>query len=183
MWEPRRLTTLWAFTACYRDSFTFFFYIMIMTFIIRIGDSSWGLIMVWSVFLLLVRCFDPCSGLYVFLISILKTFRLRGRCFILTLPHFLCVVASLNYALHFVMETNVWKILMVRRAEHELCISDHRCLHVQSNLFLLWISGNMKEFLLSWAQELAVAPKRVRGLMSRTNDVIFWATTLGITLS
>jgi hypothetical protein len=26
MWEPRRLTTLWASTACYRDSFTFFFY-------------------------------------------------------------------------------------------------------------------------------------------------------------
>jgi hypothetical protein len=24
MWEPRRLTNLWAFTACYRDSFTFF---------------------------------------------------------------------------------------------------------------------------------------------------------------
>jgi hypothetical protein len=24
MWEPRRLTTLWAFTACYNDSFTFF---------------------------------------------------------------------------------------------------------------------------------------------------------------
>jgi hypothetical protein len=23
MWEPRRLRTLWAFTACYRDSFTF----------------------------------------------------------------------------------------------------------------------------------------------------------------
>jgi hypothetical protein len=23
MWEPRRLTTLWAFTACYRDSLTF----------------------------------------------------------------------------------------------------------------------------------------------------------------
>jgi hypothetical protein len=24
MWEPRRLTTLWTSTACYRDSFTFF---------------------------------------------------------------------------------------------------------------------------------------------------------------
>jgi hypothetical protein len=24
MWEPRRLTALWAFTACYRESFTFF---------------------------------------------------------------------------------------------------------------------------------------------------------------
>jgi hypothetical protein len=24
MWEPRRLTNLWAFTACYRDSFSFF---------------------------------------------------------------------------------------------------------------------------------------------------------------
>jgi hypothetical protein len=23
MWEPRRLTTLWASTACYRDSFPF----------------------------------------------------------------------------------------------------------------------------------------------------------------
>jgi hypothetical protein len=23
MWEPQRLTTLWAFMACYRDSFTF----------------------------------------------------------------------------------------------------------------------------------------------------------------
>jgi hypothetical protein len=25
MWEPRRLTTLWAFMACYKDSFTFFY--------------------------------------------------------------------------------------------------------------------------------------------------------------
>jgi hypothetical protein len=25
MWEPRRLTTLWAFMACYRDSFAFFY--------------------------------------------------------------------------------------------------------------------------------------------------------------
>jgi hypothetical protein len=24
MWQPRRLTTLWAFTACYKDSFTFY---------------------------------------------------------------------------------------------------------------------------------------------------------------
>jgi hypothetical protein len=26
MWEPRRLTTVWASTACHRDSFTFVFY-------------------------------------------------------------------------------------------------------------------------------------------------------------
>jgi hypothetical protein len=25
MWDPRRLTTLWASTACYRDSFTFYY--------------------------------------------------------------------------------------------------------------------------------------------------------------
>jgi hypothetical protein len=24
MWEPHRLATLWAFTVCYRDTFTFF---------------------------------------------------------------------------------------------------------------------------------------------------------------
>jgi hypothetical protein len=29
MWEPRRLTTLWAFTACYMDSFTFFFLLVL----------------------------------------------------------------------------------------------------------------------------------------------------------
>jgi hypothetical protein len=23
MWDPQRLTTLWVFTACYRDNFTF----------------------------------------------------------------------------------------------------------------------------------------------------------------
>jgi hypothetical protein len=28
MWEPQRLTTLWASTACYTDSFTFFFAIL-----------------------------------------------------------------------------------------------------------------------------------------------------------
>jgi hypothetical protein len=27
MWEPRRLTTLWASTACYRDNFTFYCFI------------------------------------------------------------------------------------------------------------------------------------------------------------
>jgi hypothetical protein len=27
MWEPQLLTPLWAFMACYRDSFTFIFYV------------------------------------------------------------------------------------------------------------------------------------------------------------
>jgi hypothetical protein len=31
MWEPRRLTTLWAFTACYRDSFTFLYSFLYLT--------------------------------------------------------------------------------------------------------------------------------------------------------
>jgi hypothetical protein len=29
MWEPRRLTTIWALTACYRDSFTLAFIIQV----------------------------------------------------------------------------------------------------------------------------------------------------------
>jgi hypothetical protein len=29
MWEPRRLTTLWASTACYWDSFTFLFFMYV----------------------------------------------------------------------------------------------------------------------------------------------------------
>jgi hypothetical protein len=31
MWEPRRLTTLWAFMGCYRDSFTFTYLIFYLT--------------------------------------------------------------------------------------------------------------------------------------------------------
>jgi hypothetical protein len=30
IWVPRRLTTLWAFKACYRDSFTFYLYLDIL---------------------------------------------------------------------------------------------------------------------------------------------------------
>jgi hypothetical protein len=36
MWEPRRPTTLWASTACYRDSFTFF------TFILMLFDKTYS---------------------------------------------------------------------------------------------------------------------------------------------
>jgi hypothetical protein len=32
MWEPRRLRTLWAFTACYRDSFTFFTFLPLLLY-------------------------------------------------------------------------------------------------------------------------------------------------------
>jgi hypothetical protein len=35
MWEPRRLTTLWASTACYMDSFTFTYKLM------KLGLSSY----------------------------------------------------------------------------------------------------------------------------------------------
>jgi hypothetical protein len=38
MWEPRHLTTLWASTACYRDSFTSFF-----IFLLFIADHGFFL--------------------------------------------------------------------------------------------------------------------------------------------
>jgi hypothetical protein len=37
MWEPRPLTTLWAFTACYSDSITFFF---TRRFIVSVSNVS-----------------------------------------------------------------------------------------------------------------------------------------------
>jgi hypothetical protein len=30
MWDPRRLTTLWVFTTCYRDSFTFLHFLLLL---------------------------------------------------------------------------------------------------------------------------------------------------------
>jgi hypothetical protein len=37
MWDPQRLTTLWACTACYRDSFTYF-----LLRRIRKEEDEWG---------------------------------------------------------------------------------------------------------------------------------------------
>jgi hypothetical protein len=41
MWKPRRLTTLWAFTACYRDSFTFLDELYDYAFYMANGESSY----------------------------------------------------------------------------------------------------------------------------------------------
>jgi hypothetical protein len=41
MWEPRRLTTLWAYTACYRDNFTFTFtYVELRMWLCWGGEES-----------------------------------------------------------------------------------------------------------------------------------------------
>jgi hypothetical protein len=46
MWEPQPLTPLWAFTACYRDSFTFYFslvkYIALTVLRLFLWDSGYG---------------------------------------------------------------------------------------------------------------------------------------------
>jgi hypothetical protein len=46
MWDPQRLTTLWAFTAWYRDSFTFLLYFntdRLCDLVVRVpGDKSRG---------------------------------------------------------------------------------------------------------------------------------------------
>jgi hypothetical protein len=43
MWDPRRLTILWAFTACYRDSFTFFFYLYQVYVRTVLCNNTWSL--------------------------------------------------------------------------------------------------------------------------------------------
>jgi hypothetical protein len=53
MWEPRRLTTLWAFTACYKDNFTFF--LITLDYLFLGCDAVY--ILVWVTFLL-SRCPD-----------------------------------------------------------------------------------------------------------------------------
>jgi hypothetical protein len=43
MWEPRRLTTLWASTVCYRDSFAFFILPSVCKFVLLpTGKWRWG---------------------------------------------------------------------------------------------------------------------------------------------
>jgi hypothetical protein len=39
MWEPRRLATLWASTACYKDTFTF-------TFLAAVAAAAAGVVVV-----------------------------------------------------------------------------------------------------------------------------------------
>jgi hypothetical protein len=45
MWEPRRFTTLWASTTCYRDNFTYFLHVLIFLLPSQIGFS--GLLPFW----------------------------------------------------------------------------------------------------------------------------------------
>jgi hypothetical protein len=50
MWEPRRLITPWAFTACYRDSFTFYVRMICSKMIMNVeyvemqGKRSWPIL-------------------------------------------------------------------------------------------------------------------------------------------
>jgi hypothetical protein len=46
MWEPRRLTNLWASTACYRDNFN-----LVLSFVISLGDKN----TVWPLYMESVR--------------------------------------------------------------------------------------------------------------------------------
>jgi hypothetical protein len=50
MWEPRRLTILWAFMACYRDSFTIY-----LPFTRQVEDRAF--IMAWLLFISLLSLF------------------------------------------------------------------------------------------------------------------------------
>jgi hypothetical protein len=47
MWEPRRLTTLWASTGCYRDNFTFIEGFMVMLGRAPIGLLVFTLYLIW----------------------------------------------------------------------------------------------------------------------------------------
>jgi hypothetical protein len=57
MWEPQRLTTLWASMACYRDSFTFFLFVAaqasgrVESYVTTDGQSaslSWNKAPIWG---------------------------------------------------------------------------------------------------------------------------------------
>jgi hypothetical protein len=45
MWKPRRLTALWASTACYSDSFTLFYLYLFMVYVTTLATGvCWALI-------------------------------------------------------------------------------------------------------------------------------------------
>jgi hypothetical protein len=45
MWEPRRLTTLWASTECYRDSYNFLLFFFVFYAVLAISKGSWRLVL------------------------------------------------------------------------------------------------------------------------------------------
>jgi hypothetical protein len=72
MWEPRHLTTLWAFMVCYKDSFTlnFFFAKTFMWFLIGLAFSG----------RIGTDCYFLTSGLGKFLPVFTSTFILGSEC-------------------------------------------------------------------------------------------------------
>jgi hypothetical protein len=67
MWEPQDLTTLWASTACYWDTFTFFFFFNILFGYMQmkcdVSSFLWPLAWTRLLYLLLwwLSCFEPHS--------------------------------------------------------------------------------------------------------------------------
>jgi hypothetical protein len=60
MWEPRRLTTLWAFTACYRDRFTVLLVLAVVVVVAAVIVIVVVVAVVVAV-LLVVSCYAPNS--------------------------------------------------------------------------------------------------------------------------
>jgi hypothetical protein len=80
MWEPRRLTTLWAFTVCYRDSFTFFFYLYAANFL-QDYTASYPIFFVLSSLRLLIL-FRALFSLEIYPYLSITILKMEAACFI-----------------------------------------------------------------------------------------------------
>jgi hypothetical protein len=101
MWEPRRLSTLWAFTVCYRDSFTFTRLITIALNISNNRSHPFSLLgHIWRVMkttpactLICEKCRNACIiyQFYSTTQNFQPTFFLQGRSSVMWSTYFLCV--------------------------------------------------------------------------------------------
>jgi predicted DNA-binding transcriptional regulator len=123
MWDPQRLTTLWAFTACYRDSFTLLYLVVWKQSSVYVGECFYEI---------LLSCHDVFAGFSCLLTSGLSDQENNYTVFI----NYVCTTAQ-----PFKSEIILLSVIVVGSS----CLGSTEC---QMFLNFLWL---YKQLILKYA--------------------------------
>jgi hypothetical protein len=143
MWEPRPLTPLWAFTACYRDSFTFFFFTKVALTGKHTGHASYNKPR-W--FTLIIKCIYYNSSIYIFnteLLKLQKRWGLMIRCWSVSGSR---QYTGINFLLIKIVRSNQTRPLACEVEPKMTYYSDASALEASSSLPIGWIGTGFLTF-------------------------------------
>jgi hypothetical protein len=139
MWEPRRLTTLRACTACYRDSFTFLLVYMFVIYFLFTQEFIYSLIFIFIYFYTNVFLSLSVSLLFYFLLIL---------CLFIHLSNCLFTCFHLNMLIYFSVYLSM---LLFPYVYILLCLHYEDVWNIASMLHYLWYAAETASlYSLCW---------------------------------